>query len=301
MNKITENFKIYLQQLGYSKSSVNMLPACVLEFLQYINLPLSGELKGAFNQEQIQSFYEYLQTRPLKRRTGALSETFINHNIYSLKVFLNWLEQTGQLKTNPISNLKFKRPKVNTREPLSQKEITQLFESTINTKEIAILHLFYSCGLRRTEAENLNTSDIHFSKKLLYIREGKGAKRRVIPMNERVKKELEDYYNNERTKINSLSRDIGKDAFILNRTNERMRGDSYNRALKAILKRSEIEKETCTEPSRSITLHHLRHSIATHLLENGLSIEFVRDFLGHSHLETTQIYAKVNQQMMNFK
>jgi integrase/recombinase XerD len=64
-----------------------------------------------------------------------------------------------------------------------------------------------------------------------------------------------------------------------------MRGDSYNRALKEILKRAEIEK--------GITLHHLRHSIATHLLENGLSIEFVRDFLGHAHLESTQIYAKV--------
>ena len=69
-----------------------------------------------------------------------------------------------------------------------------------------------------------------------------------------------------------------------------MRGDSYNRALKEIIKRSEIEKE--------ITLHHLRHSIATHLLENGLSIEFVRDFLGHSHLEATQIYAKVRAKQL---
>ena len=164
-----------------------------------------------------------------------------------------------------------------------QKEINQLFENTITAKETAILHLFYSCGLRRTEAENLNTSDIHFSKNLLYVREGKGAKRRVIPMNEKVKKELENYYNNERTKIN-------EESFILNRTNERMRGDSYNRALKEIIKRSEIEKE--------ITLHHLRHSIATHLLENGLSIEFVRDFLGHSHLEATQIYAKVRAKQL---
>jgi len=287
MNEITENFKIYLQQLGYSKSSVNMLPACVLDFLKYTNVT---EVKQ-INQEQIQHFYEYLQNRKHKRKDEALSETFINHNIYSLKVFLNWLEQTEQIKINPISNLKFKRPKVNTREPLSQKEITQLFENTINTKEIALLHLFYSCGLRRTEAENLNTSDIHFSKNLLYVREGKGAKRRVIPMNERVKKELENYYNNERKKINACTeRSRSDEAFLLNRTSERMRGDSYNRALKEILKRTEIEKE--------ITLHHLRHSIATHLLENALSIEFVRDFLGHSHLEATQIYVKVRAKQL---
>src|SRR5690606_22086570 len=110
------------------------------------------------------------------------------------------------------------------------------------------------------------------------IREGKGAKRRVIPLNEKIKTDLEDYCNHERTKIS-------EEAFILNSLHQRMRGDSYNRALKQIIKRTEIEN--------AITLHHLRHSIATHLFENGLSIEFVRDFLGHSHLESTQIYAKV--------
>lgn len=273
-HELSEKYKIHLAQLGYGKSSVNMLPACVLGFLQYANITEPKQI----TQEQIQSFYEYLQNRKHKRKNAALSESFINHHIYSLKVFFNWLEQTHQLKTNPISNLKFKQPKANTREPLSKEEIIQLFEATENSKEIALLHLFYSCGLRRTEAENLNTSDIHFTKNLLYVREGKGAKRRVIPINERVKKELENYYNNAREKIN-------EDAFMFNRNKKRMKGDQYNRILKIILQRTEINKE--------ITLHHLRHSIATHLLENGLSIEFVRDFLGHSHLEATQIYAKV--------
>lgn len=276
-HELTENYKTYLTQLGYSKSSVQMLPACVLDFLQYANINEPKEI----SQEDIQSFYEYLQNRPHKRKPTALSETFIHHNIYSLKVFFNWLEQTHQLKYNPISNLKFKRPKVNTREPLSQEEITELFAATQNSKEIAILHLFYSCGLRRTEAENLNTSDIHFTQNLLYVREGKGAKRRVIPITEKVKKELEHYFITER-KTNP-----GKDleAFMFNTKYARMKGDQYTKILKQLLKRAGIEKE--------ITLHHLRHSIATHLLENGLTIEFVRDFLGHTHLEATQLYAKV--------
>ena len=291
-NDITENFKIYLQQLGYSKSSTNMLPYCVSEFLRHAK-PM--EIKE-IGQEQIQNFYEYLQNRPHKQKQGALSESFIHHHIYSLKVFFNWLEQTGKIIENPISNLRFKRPKPNTRESLSQEEINQLFENTINSKETAILHLFYSCGLRRAEAENLNTSDIHFNTNLLYVREGKGAKRRVIPINEQVKKDLESYYNNERVSLSFGEGRKGgaeesrqgneKEVFMTNERGNRMSGNSYNRALKEILKRAEIEKE--------ITLHHLRHSIATHLLENGLSIEFVRDFLGHSHLEATQIYAKVS-------
>lgn len=270
---IHEQFTKYIQQIGYSKNSQYQIPNCIKEFLEVSNKSFRN-----ISQSDILDFYEYLQTRPLKRRPGIVSEAMINHYVFSLKTFFSWLEQTGQIKYNPISNIKFKRPQGNPREPLTQNEIQDLFKAANTLKETAILHLFYSCGLRRAEAENLNTNDIHFSKNILYIREGKGAKRRAIPINEKVKKELENYYSHERTGIN-------EEAFILNRINERMRGDSYNRALKEILKRAEIEK--------GITLHHLRHSIATHLLENGLSIEFVRDFLGHAHLESTQIYTKV--------
>ncbi|MFN3405838.1 MAG: tyrosine-type recombinase/integrase [Cytophagaceae bacterium] len=279
---ILEQFTRYIQQIGYSKGSQYQIPSCIKEFLEVTNKTFKS-----ITQQDILDFYQYLQTRPLKRRTGALSEAMIAQYVFSLKTFFNWLEQTGQIKYNPISNIRFKSPEGNPREPLSQKEIQQLFEAAQTSKETAILHLFYSCGLRRTEAENLNTADIHFSKNLLYVREGKGAKRRAIPINEKVKNELESYYNHERTKVN-------EEAFMLNRTNQRMSGDSYNRALKKIIERTEINKET--------TLHHLRHSIATHLLENGLSIEFVRDFLGHSHLEATQIYAKVKaRQLKNMK
>ena len=77
------------------------------------------------------------------------------------------------------------------------------------------------------------------------------------------------------------------EAFILNRIGRRMSGNTYNRIIKEIVVKSGIE--------RLCTLHHLRHSIATHLLENGLSLENVRDFLGHSYLEATQIYVKVSK------
>jgi integrase/recombinase XerD len=269
-------FRTYIEQIGYSKSSHYLICYCVQEFMTVTNKPLHK-----ITQQDIVDFYEYLQTRPLKRKSGTLSEAMIQHYVFSLKTFFSWLEQTEQVKTNPISNLKFKRAEINTREPLSQQEIKALFANTTTAKEIAILHLFYSCGLRRSEAENLNTSDIHFSKNLLYVREGKGAKRRVIPITERVKRDLENYFITEQ-KTNT-AKDL--EAFVLNARGVRMRGDSYNKILKQLLQNAGITKP--------VSLHHLRHSIATHLLENGLSIEFVRDFLGHSHLEATQIYAKV--------
>jgi len=277
--QLCENYKTYLQQLGYSKTSVNALPACLLDFLQYTGVTEVKEISSS----QIQRFYEYLKRRKSKRKKTALSESYIHQNIYALRVFFTYQEQTGELRHNPISSLKFKPPKINTRQPLSREEIALLFEAACDHKEIAVLHLFYSCGLRRTEAENLNAKDIHFNKKLLYIRQGKGAKRRVIPINEKIKKALKAYLIKERATIN-------EEAFILNTRNTRMSGQGYNKALKEIITRTELNQE--------ISLHHLRHSIATHLLENGLGIEYVRDFLGHSHLEATQIYAKVNKHQL---
>jgi integrase/recombinase XerD len=115
------------------------------------------------------------------------------------------------------------------------------------------------------------------------VREGKGAKRRVVPITEKVSAALEEYYLQERCS-STTKKVVDENAFILNNVGNRMRGDGFIKLLKQITEKAALQKE--------ITLHHLRHSIATHLLQSGMSMEYVRDFLGHSFLETTQIYAK---------
>jgi len=281
----TVQFKQYLQQLGYSKSSVYMLPVCVADFLKYNSTVAPQEL----TQQHIDAFYNYLHIRPHKHNTGALSDSYIYHHVYALKLFFNYLEHTEQITCNPMSAMSFKRPKICTREPLSTQEINRLFETAQTRKETAMLHLFYSCGLRRSEAVALNTQDIHFSQHLLYVRQGKGHKRRVIPMTPGVSRALQQYWEQEtvHNQNKELEQDPKRstDAFMVNTNGQRMRGDSYNRIIKHLVEKADIQ--------RPCTLHHLRHSIATHLLENGLSLENVRDFLGHSHLEATQIYTKV--------
>jgi integrase/recombinase XerD len=256
-----------------------MLPALVKEFTEQQGITDIN----AIEQQQVKSFYEYLQTRPLQKRSGALSEMMISHYVYALKTFFSWLEITEQIAYNPISGMKFKRPKLNQRDPLTITAIKQLFEAATTLKQTALLHIFYSCGLRRSEGEMLNISDVHFKEQLLYVREGKGAKRRVVPMTGKVSKALEDYYLHERT--SSITKKVrDEEAFLLNHAGGRMRGDQCNRLLQQLTGKAALPKE--------ITLHHLRHSIATHLLQSGMSMEYVRDFLGHSFLETTQIYAK---------
>lgn len=278
MQTVVINFSRYLEELGYSRGSCYQLPACVREFLEVTNKEVEQ-----VEPKDIQDFVRYLENRPLKRRIGLLSESMIRHYIVSIRTFFNWLETTGQITSNPISSLKFKRGKSSSREPLEESQIATLFRAAETLKEKAVLHLFYSCGLRRMEAERLNVRDLHIATSLLYVRQGKGGKRRAIPLTSKVKHELEAYLNCERETTTN-------EAFMINKNGKRMRGGSFLKVLKELLKRSGLGED--------VSLHHLRHSIATHLLQRGVGMEFVRDFLGHGHLETTQIYAKVERKKM---
>lgn len=282
--ELVEKFKIHLTQLGYSKGSVRTIPNCVTEFFSSI----AGKKIHQLRIKDMELYYTHLQNRPYKnnrknkyRQGHTISESYAYSHITALRLFFNWLEITGQLRYNPISAMKFKKPVSNEREPLSKAETAELFAAATTLEEAALLHVFYSCGLRKTEGEDLNITDINFKQKLLYVREGKFKKRRVIPITAKVTAVLEKYYNQQRSKINTLE----KEAFFINGIKTRMSGDSMNRLLKKILERTAI--------TRQVSLHFLRHSIATHLLESGVSIELVSTFLGHSHLETTQIYTKV--------
>ena len=285
MISILHQFTAWLYQVGYSEGTQNMLPACVREFLEQQQITAIQYIEP----RQVRDFYTWLPTRPLKKRSGALSEMMIHHYVYALRTFFAWLEITEQIHYNPISGMKFKRPRQNSREPLSRQEMNQLFEVASSGKETALLHLFYSCGLRRSEGEALNIPDVRYKEQLLYVRAGKGAKRRVVPMTERVARDLETYWLGERCGY-PAKKAQDEEAFILNRTGGRMSGAGYNDLFKQLAGRAGIAGD--------ITLHHLRHSIATHLLQSGMSLEYVRDFLGHYFLETTQLYARPSAEQL---
>jgi integrase/recombinase XerD len=286
MTSIVAAFAAWLYQVGYSEGTQNMLPACVREFLEQQQIIRIEYIEP----QQVRDFYTWLQTRPLKKRSGALSEMMIHHYVYALKTFFTWLEITEQIHYNPISGLVFRQPKQNARAPLSLEEIGQLFTAATQLKERALLHLFYSCGLRRSEGEVLNIPDVRYKEQLLYVRAGKGAKRRVVPMTAAVAKDLETYWLEERCG-HAAKRVNDEEAFMLNRIGNRMSGARYNDLFKALAGRAGLSPE--------ITLHHLRHSIATHLLQSGMPLEYVRDFLGHYFLETTQLYARPSAEQLS--
>jgi site-specific recombinase XerD len=200
-----------------------------------------------------------------------------------IRLFYDYLEQTGIIHENPTTLIRFPKAKYKERTILTREEIKQLYIAADTMKEKAFLALFYGCGLRRSEAEKLNMHDIDMESGFLYVREGKGKKRRAVPMSEKVKADLGNYINLERRYEIKLHHEA---SLMINGRGTRMTKSTYYKFFGKLLVKAEIHK--------SISIHNLRHTIATHLLESGLEIEQVRSFLGHAELETTQIYTRVS-------
>lgn len=274
---LVSGFTAYLREVGYSTGSVYMLPYCVQEFLTFTG---ASDI-GAITPTQVLDFYAWLQVRPLQKREGTLSGAMIDHYGYALRTFYSWLQATGGIDHNPMSGLRLPRLGAGLRLPLDLEQIASLFDHANGLQERVLLHLFYSCGLRRSEAEALDIPDVSLPQRLLYVRSGKGARRRVVPLAGRVAACLQHYNDAERVPLQSV---YDTDSLLLNRTGQRLRGDSMNEVVQAIGVRAKLETV--------VTPHRLRHSIATHLLGRGMALEQVRVFLGHGSLDTTQIYAR---------
>lgn len=273
--KLTGGFRSYLKQLGYSGPTVQRLPKQASEFLHYTGKALHPE---DITVQDIEGFMAYLDTRPLQTRPGVMNEGSKNSYSYMLRKFFGWLALSGHIKDNPLDHYEFTRYKSGPREPLRQGEIRGLFAATETYLEKSILHLFYSCGLRRNEGMGLLVSDIDLDKKLLYVRQGKGNKRRVVPITGAVKRDFYIYLEEEREPANDQH-------FLLGTTGNPILYNRLRFILKNLAEKAGIEKP--------FSLHHLRHSIATHLLEGGMKLEQVKSFLGHSSLESTQIYTHI--------
>jgi integrase/recombinase XerD len=283
--RLPKSFEKWLKTLGYAESTVYLSVRYVNDFFFYLkSLDIT-------NLEQIQptvinSYYKYLQTRPQKIKTGGLSNNYITSNINALKRFTKYLQETGRPSFEiPI---KTKPDKETDKIILTHKEIKALYKACDNDvygiRDRAILSIYYGCGLRRSEGVSLDVKDIMLKEKLVFIRGGKGYKERYVPMTEAVKEDLENYlYQARESLLNGLN--PSQESFFVSYRATRMCGGALLERLHALVNKARINK--------AIGIHTLRHSIATHLLQSGLTLEEVSQFLGHSSLESTQIYTHV--------
>lgn len=272
-------FQKWLRTLNFEPTTINYNPVRVREFFNWL------EKQGIMAITEITKpvvlkYFDYLKERKNQTKGGKLSKNSLRTHQQSLRRFTRYLRETGQDSFEV--DLQLQGSARNIKTIFSKEEIKALQmacgSDVLGMRDKAMISIYYGCGLRRNEGLNLDVNDILFNKNLVYVRKGKNYKERYVPMTEGVKEELQNYVDYART---VLMKSPIKALFLTVRGN-RLGSNAMADRLQILKEKAEINKEA--------GLHALRHSIATHLLQSGMELDKIKQFLGHSSLESTQIY-----------
>ena len=290
-----DDFIQWLETLGYSAATIYTRRRCIHEFLLW--LETSGK---PLSSDTVNAFVKHLKRRENKLYGSGLMNASINVAIGSVNKFFEYLQQTGNPAPDPLEYIE---NNYRQRNILTLQEINLLYETTyqkhhfarqdtrekqaaISQRDRAMLGIYYGCGLRKSEGESLKTGDILAGRKLIHVRKGKGNRERYVPVTDNNLKYITEYLTCGRIVLLNQNEN---DAFFINQYGE----DCSAQALSARLDRLSKNSGNSILQSKQPTLHTLRHSIATHLLQQGMEIELIQKFLGHSSLESTQIYTHI--------
>ncbi len=278
---LLQSFTEWLQLLNYSPLSIPGLSSSVYEFLKYQELNNKPSLQQ-LSATDANHFTEYLQTQTGQRTGKPLTSGHINKTIQSLLLFSKYIRQT---KRSDIGFNLQRLEEIRSKPVwLTKQEIQQLYEAIPETvlgiRDKAMLAVYYGCGLRLNEGACLELSDINQSNRVLHVRKGKLYKERFVPIAEKNFEELKLYLDYARKELQQGNQSMV--FFIGANKGEPMNKQSLYVRIKKIVSKAKIKKKVGT--------HTLRHSIATHLLQSGMKLERIQQFLGHSNLDSTQIY-----------
>jgi len=281
---LLESFTHWLRTLEYAGGTVYASTHYVRDFMVFLE-SRGVERVAEISSSMVTEYYRYLGRRSNKRQAGALTSNYIASNISALKRFARYLQVSGrpsfEIPVKPAGE------KDTTRVVLTRKEIASLYRATGNDalgmRDRAMLGVYYGCGLRRNEGIRMDAADVMIKQRLVYVRHGKGYRQRYVPMSESVADDIEGYIQSGRIELQAAG--SGNPALFVSIRGSRLCGMSMMNRLVRLKHQAGIDKPVC--------LHTLRHSIATHLLQSGMSLESVSRFLGHSSLESTQIYTHV--------
>lgn len=267
---VVDFFGKWMAQMRYSTNTINTYTSLIKIFLRHYDTKKMDEITEKdiirFNQDYI-----------LK---NGFSSTFQNQLISALKLFY----RKYQNKNMDLENLE--RPKSSKKLPnvLSLEEVQCILNATNNLKHKVLLSVIYSAGLRIGEALNLTLADIDSKRMLIYIRNAKGRKDRYVPLSKMLLPLLRDYYISYKP----------KDYLFEGQKGGKYTAVSSRQLYKRLVKKCQI--------SKYVTLHTLRHSYATHLLEDGTDIRYIQELLGHNSPKTTMIYTHVStRNLQNIK
>jgi len=256
-------FKAWLFSKRYSQSTILTYSDALRSFLTFYNDKAIAEIN---NDDVIRYNNEYILN-------NNLSSSFQNQVVNAIKLYFSTVRETK------IQLDKIHRPKREKILPnvLSKSEVKLIVNAHSNIKHKMMLSLIYACGLRRSELLHLKPTDIDSKRGIIIIRQSKGKKDRIAPLSEKILHMLRHYYIAYKPKTWLFEGHIA--------------GELYSeKSIQSVLKQA-LQKAGITKP---VTLHWLRHSFATHLLESGTDLRYIQELLGHNSSKTTEIYTHVS-------
>jgi integrase/recombinase XerD len=261
--KAIEQFVGYLKSIRYAENTIGTYSDAVKIFFRFFSDRTIDSLEASditfFNNNYILKY--------------GYSASYQNQVVNAIKLFFRVVQNT-KMEIESIE-----RPRREHRLPnvLSKEEVKLILQSLENKKHVAMLSLIYACGLRRSELLSLSLKDIHSDRNLLIINQSKGKKDRVVPISDKLILLLREYYLQYKPKKWLFEGQLPFSQYS-------------ERSLELVLKKS----VTIANIKKPVTLHWLRHSYATHLMESGTDLRFIQELLGHKSSKTTEIYTHVS-------
>lgn len=267
-----DKFLFFLKvELNYSELTIKSYQLDLTDFFEYIESKKINYL--TITNHDVRGYLKYLDSCNLKNST-------ISRRISTLRTFYNYLVDENIVENNVFHNVK--NPKLEKKLPnyLNYNEMEELLESidistTEGLEKRLLIEMFYSTGCRVSEMINVKISDIDFTNKTIRIM-GKGSKERIVYFGDYASKYLDNY----------LSKVMCDKYLFTNKKGEKLTINEVEQIVKDIMKHISIKTH--------VTPHTLRHTFATHLLNNGADIKTVQELLGHANLSTTGIYTHVS-------
>lgn len=258
-----ENFKRWLRSKRYSENTIKTYSDAMKSFLIFYRMKSLNEID---NEDVVHYNNDYI----LKNR---LSSSYQNQIVNAIKLFFKTIQN------RVIDIEKIHRPKRAKVLPnvLSKEEVKAILEAHSNLKHKTMLSLIYSCGLRCGELLALQPVNIDSKRNIVLLKNSKGKKDRIAPLSPKILNMLREYFTAYKPKVYLFEGQVS--------------GQPYDsRSLQMVLKQALVKAQI----SKPVTLHWLRHSYATHLLESGTDLRYIQELLGHNSSKTTEIYTHVS-------
>ena len=254
---------------------------------------LDGYIEHLHTVQKLTSLHEIQRSNILLHlehlRNEGISARTIARHISSIRSFHQFLLRENLMKTDPTVHLEMPQIEQKLPKVLSIEEIDALIlapnrEKPQGVRDVAMLELLYGTGMRISELIGLNIEDVHLTMGFVRVF-GKGGRERIIPLGKSSIRAIEMYLQNARSKLQGNYPKT--DAFFINQRGKRLTRQGCWKLLKQHALKAMIKKE--------LTPHTLRHSFATHLIENGADLRAVQEMLGHADISTTQIYTHISK------